>query len=67
MGKTYPSLKNYIQYWRINSCKHYIFTAVKGRMTTNYLRQIIKIIGKKTVMIWIYPHFFRHYAATNML
>ncbi len=66
-GKTYPSLKNYIQYWRINSCKHYIFTTAKGRMTTNYLRQIIKIIGKKTGMSWIHPHSFRHYAATNML
>jgi len=36
-------------------------------MTTNYLRQIIKIIGKKAGMSWIHPHSFRHYSATNML
>lgn len=66
-GRTYPSLKNYIQYWRINSCKHFIFTTTEGRMTSNYLRRIIKEIGKKVGMSWIHPHSFRHYAATNML
>ena len=66
-GRTYPSLKNYIQYWRINSCKHFIFTTAERRMTSNYLRRIIKEIGKKAGMSWIHPHSFRHYAATNML
>ena len=67
LGKTYPSLKNYIKHWRINSCKNYVFTTCKGRMTPNYLRMIIKEIGKKAGMSWIHPHSFRHYSATNML
>ena len=67
IGRTYPSLKNYIQHWRINSCKHYVFTTEEKRMTPNYLRRIIKEIGKKAGMSWIHPHSFRHYAATNML
>jgi len=66
-GRTYPSLKNYIQHWRIDSCKHYVFTTKERRMTQNYLRRIIKEVGKKAGMSWIHPHSFRHYAATNML
>lgn len=66
-GRTYPSLKNYIKYWRLNSCKHYVFTTKKGRMTTNYLRRIIKKTGEKAGICWIHPHSFRHYTATNML
>jgi len=66
-GTTYPSLKNYIQHWRLNTCKHYVFTTKKGPMTSNYLRRVIKKIGKKAGVHWIHPHSFRHYAATNML
>ena len=66
-GSTYPSLKNYIEHWRIDSEKHYVFTTGKGRMTSNYLRRLIKDISKKAGMNWIHPHSFRHYAATNLL
>ncbi len=66
-GKTYPSLNNYIQHWRINTSKHYVFTTKKGKMTPNYLRRIIKEIGKQAGINWIHPHSFRHYAATNLL
>ena len=66
-GRTYPSLKNYINYWRMKTSKHYLFTTKKGRMTPNYLRRIIKIISKKAGINWIHPHSFRHYAATNLL
>ena len=66
-GKTYPSLKNYIDHWRIDSCKHYVFTTRDGKITQNYLRRLIKDISKKAGMNWIHPHSFRHYAATNLL
>ena len=29
IGRIYPSLKNYIQHWRINSCKHYVLQQKK--------------------------------------
>ena len=66
-GRTYPSLKNYIKYWRMNTSKHYIFTTKNGRMTPNYLRNIIRNTARKTGISWIHPHSFRHYAATNLL
>jgi len=66
-GTTYPSLKNYIDHWRIDSSKNYVFTTEKGKMTTNYLRQLIKTIAKRAGMHWLHPHSFRHYAATNIL
>jgi integrase/recombinase XerD len=66
-GTTYPSLKNYIDHWRIDSSKQYVFTTEKGKMTPNYLRQLIKTIAKRSGMHWLHPHSFRHYAATNIL
>lgn len=66
-GTTYPSLKNYIDHWRIDSNKHYVFTTEKGKMTPNYLRQLIKTLAKRSGMHWLHPHSFRHYAATNIL
>jgi len=46
-GSTYPSLKNYIEHWRVDNEKHYVFTTNKGQMTSNYLRRLIKNISKK--------------------
>lgn len=66
-GTTYPSIKNYIDHWRIDSSKHYFFTTTKGKMTCNYLRQLIKTLAKRSGMHWLHPHSFRHYAATNIL
>jgi len=66
-GSTYPSLKNYIRYWRIDSDRHYVFTTEKGPMTCNYLRRLIKDLSKMAGMNWVHPHSFRHYAATNLL
>jgi len=67
IGRTYPSLKNYIKYWRMNTSKHYVFTTKNGRMTPNYLRNIIRNTARKAGINWIHPHSFRHYAATNLL
>ncbi len=66
-GRTYPSLNNYIKYWRMNTSKHYVFTTKNGRMTPNYLRNIIRNTARKAGISWIHPHSFRHYAATNLL
>jgi len=65
--RTYPSLKNYIKHWRMNTSKHYVFTTKNGRMTPNYLRNIIRNTARKAGINWIHPHSFRHYAATNLL
>lgn len=66
-GTTYPSLKNYIDYWRINSDKTHVFTTKKGKIGPNYLRNLIKRLARHAGMHWLHPHSFRHYAATNIL
>ena len=66
IGKNYPSIWNYIDHWR-HKTGNYLFTTRKRGMTPNYLRMIIKIIGRKAGIPWIHPHSLRHYAATNLL
>ncbi len=66
IGKNYPSIWNYIDHWRCEKGK-YLFTTKKRGMTPNYLRMLIKIIGRKVGIPWIHPHSLRHYAATNLL
>ncbi|MBC7092006.1 MAG: tyrosine-type recombinase/integrase, partial [Nitrososphaeria archaeon] len=66
-GKNYPSLKNYIDHWRLNTHRNALFTTRNGEMTPDYLRMIIKKIARKVGLPWIHPHSLRHYAATNWL
>jgi len=51
----------------MNTSKHYVFTTKNGKMTPNYLRNIIRNTSRKAGISWIHPHSFRHYAATNLL
>lgn len=67
VGRNYPSLKNYIEHWRLSTHSTALFTTKKGEMTPQFLRKIIKEIGKKAGVTWIHPHALRHFCATNLL
>jgi len=64
-GKNYPSIKNYVEHWRLDTHPTALFTTKKGKLTYDYARKIIKEIGKKAGVPWIHPHAFRHYAAVT--
>jgi len=66
-GRTYPSFKNYIKKWRMNTDKKALFTTQQGRLTPVRLRTIIKKRARMAKIPWIHPHSLRHYAATNWL
>ena len=66
-GRTVPSLANYIKYWRLPTDKKAVFTTKNGRISTAYLRIIIKNRAIQAGLPWIHPHSFRHYYATNLL
>jgi len=70
-GSTYPSLKNYIEKWRMTPRKGYedfVFINSEGRnVSPNWLRHTIKKAAKSLGMDWIHPHSLRHYYATNLL
>ncbi len=65
-GRNYPSLKNYVNMWRI-PIGDTVVTTEKSSITTAYIRKRIKDIAKKAGVPWIHPHSFRHFYATNLL
>lgn len=65
-GINYPSLKNYINHWRL-PVGDFVFTTPSGQISTAYVRKRIKKIAKKAGVAWIHPHSFRHFYATNLI
>jgi integrase/recombinase XerD len=66
-GVKHPSVKNYIDHHRKDSCKKYVFTSDTGRLTSNTVRKDIKELGRSVGLSWVHPHSFRHYYATELL
>jgi len=66
MGKTYPSLKNYVDHWRLDTDDEFLFTTQSGKLTTNRLRVIVKEAANAVGLPWVHPHSFRHYFATSV-
>lgn len=66
-GKKYPSIKNYVEHWRLSTDKEYLITTQNGRLTPHRVRQIVKYAAKQVGLPRVHPHLFRHYFATKSL
>ncbi|MDD5502217.1 MAG: tyrosine-type recombinase/integrase [Candidatus Thermoplasmatota archaeon] len=67
VSDNFPCVRDYVEKWRIRSSSKYLFTMNKGKMTTAFLRKIVKDAGRKVGIPWMHPHLFRHYAAVSWL
>ena len=65
-GRAYPSIKNYIEYWRFDTDDEFLFTTPSGKLTPNRLRHIVKEAANAVGLPWVHPHSFRHYCATSL-
>jgi len=65
-GKGNPSLKNYVDYWRLDTDDEFLFTTQSGKLTANRLRHIVKESANAVGLSRVHPHSFRHYFATSV-
>ena len=63
----FKELLEYINKYRMNTDSRALFTSKKGRIDYNYIRKVIKELGKKFGKPELHPHSFRHYYATTLL
>lgn len=66
-GETYPSIKNYINHWRLDTDKKYLFTSIHGKLTEGNVWLIVKKAGAELGIPEAHPHCFRHYFITTTL
>ena len=66
-GKNYPSIKNYVDHWRIDSHSTALWTTRKGEMTIDYARKIVKQTGRHAGIPQLHPHALRRFFAVTML
>ena len=59
-------INEYLEKYRMQSDQRAMFTTDKGRMTYQYLRNMIKKIGIKNGIPELHAHSFRHFYGTNM-
>lgn len=60
-------LKLYIRDHRTDSDPKVLFTTPKGRMTYQYMRNVVYKAGHSLGIPQLHPHSFRHYCATSLL
>ncbi|MFP3257773.1 MAG: tyrosine-type recombinase/integrase [Candidatus Nanopusillus acidilobi] len=60
-------LQKYIEHYRMQTDPRALFTSKKGRMDYNYIRKVIKNLGKKFGQPELHPHSFRHYYGTTLI
>ena len=61
------NLQDYIKYYRPQSDASSLLTTPKGRMTYQYLRNIVKQIARRSGAPKFHAHSARHYCATALL
>jgi integrase/recombinase XerD len=60
-------VRKYVENYRISSDPKALLTTKEGRMTYNYLRSRVALIGKRAGVPRMHPHAARHWLATSLL
>jgi len=60
-------VRKYVENYRISSDPKALLTTKEGRMTYNYLRSRVSLIGKRAGVPRMHPHAARHWFATSLL
>jgi len=65
--KVIDHIRKYVEDYKISSDPKALLTTKEGRMTYNYLRSRVALIGRRAGVPRMHPHAARHWFATSLL